>query len=236
MKLYKKEEDFSYSIGAFPTLELLMQRFAQVETIFVSPRAWQSEGVQKIKKLAGDKIRIEENEGLLRKLVKTENHFAAAVFRKYDCELSPTENHLCLVNPDDMGNLGTIIRTMLGFGVKDLAIIKPGADIFDPRVIRASMGAIFKINFKYFPDFESYQREFSRQYYPFMTTSAIDLTNVRFSKPATLIFGNEGAGLAPQFAEVGQAVKIGQTKDIDSLNLSIAAAIGLRELYEQKID
>ena len=52
-------------------------------------------------------------------------------------------NHVVLVNPGDMGNMGTIIRTMLGFNYSNLAIIKPGVDVFDPRVIRASMGALF---------------------------------------------------------------------------------------------
>jgi TrmH family RNA methyltransferase len=234
LKLYKKEEDFSYTIGAFPTLELLKHRFKDVERIFISPRAWQSAGVIKIKKLAAGKIEIEENESVLKKLVKTENHFAAAVFKKYDCTLDPDADHLVLVNPDDMGNLGTIIRTLLGFGVTNLALIKPAADIFDPKVIRASMGALFKINFSYFPSFESYRAEFKRNYYPFMTTGAKNLDSLEFKEPVSLIFGNEGAGLPNEFATLGQAVLIKQTNDIDSLNLSIAVGIALNSLYLQR--
>ena len=49
-----------------------------------------------------------------------------------------------------MGNLGTIMRTMVGFGMEDLAIIRPGVDAYDPKVIRASMGSIFHLRFAYF--------------------------------------------------------------------------------------
>lgn len=57
-------------------------------------------------------------------------------------------NHVVLVNPGILGNMGTIIRTMLGFNYTNLAIIRPG-DVFDPRVVRASMGALFNINFEF---------------------------------------------------------------------------------------
>ena len=56
-----------------------------------------------------------------------------------------------------MGNLGTILRSCLGFGMKDIAIIKPGVDIFDPKVVRASMGSIFSLNISYFNSFEDYK-------------------------------------------------------------------------------
>lgn len=72
-------------------------------------------------------------------------------------------NHVVLVNPGDMGNMGTIIRTMLGFNYSNLTIIKPGVDVFDPRVIRASMGALFNINFEYFDSFSEYLDKYPKR-------------------------------------------------------------------------
>jgi TrmH family RNA methyltransferase len=58
---------------------------------------------------------------------------------------------------------------MLGFNFKNLAIIKPAVDMFDPLVVRASMGAIFSINFEYFNSIEEYISKFSAHHlYPFM--------------------------------------------------------------------
>jgi len=60
-------------------------------------------------------------------------------------ELEKEENHIVLVEPRNMGNVGTIIRTMLGFGYRNLVMIGPAVDIFDPMVIRSTMGALFKL-------------------------------------------------------------------------------------------
>ena len=54
--------------------------------------------------------------------------------------------HVVLVNPADMGNLGTVARTMAGFGFGELAVVTPAADVFHPKTVRASMGALFRLN------------------------------------------------------------------------------------------
>lgn len=61
-----------------------------------------------------------------------------------------------LHHPSDSGNLGTILRTALGFGLKNIAIIRPAVDSDDPRVVRASMGAAFSLNIRHFDSFEQY--------------------------------------------------------------------------------
>ena len=54
-----------------------------------------------------------------------------------------------------MGNLGTIIRTIAGLGINDLAIIEPAADIWNPKTLRATMGALFHARHECFPNFEA---------------------------------------------------------------------------------
>ena len=82
-------------------------------------------------------IHIEINDKTINKLSKKGNCFAIAVFKKYENHLRCTSRYIS--KPSDMGNMGTIIRTMLGFNYQNLAIIRPGVDVFDPKVIRASM-------------------------------------------------------------------------------------------------
>ena len=138
--------------------------------------------------------------------------------------------HLALHHPSDKGNLGTMLRTALGFGYRDIAIIRPAADAFDPHVVRASMGAIFGLNVRYYDDFAAYRADFPQHMlYPFMLDASVPLDQAVAQKktPFTLIMGNEGSGLPAEFAAMGQPVRIPHNHEIDSLNLSVAAAIGM---------
>ena len=126
-----------------------------------------------------------------------------------------------------MGNLGTIIRTMLGFGFQDLAIIQPAADVYHPDVIRASMGAIFKLRVQRFASFDDYNNKYMRNFYALITDGDVNLPEVRFCTPYSLIFGNESSGLPDEFKKIGTNVKIQQSKKINSLNLAVSVGITL---------
>jgi TrmH family RNA methyltransferase len=143
--------------------------------------------------------------------------------------LAEGESHVVLVNPSDPGNLGTICRAMLGFGFTNLGVIKPASDIFDPKTIRASMGAVFQMNFQYFPSFEEYRKNFKRNIYVFMTDGVKKLGELAFQKSYALVFGNEGAGLGQEFKKFGESVKIPQSDKVDSLNLAVAVGVSLYE-------
>lgn len=121
---------------------------------------------------------------------------------------------------------------MIAFGLKDLAIIRPAADIFDPKVISSTMGAMFQINFEYFDTLAQYKSRFSesgRELYTFTLKDASDIRQTGFNNPFTLVFGNEGAGLSAENEKLGNPIKIPQVGDVDSLNLSIAVGVGIWE-------
>ena len=171
-----------------------------------------------------------------------ENCFAIGVFKKSKQVLSSSKNHVVLVNPSNTGNMGTIMRSCLGFGIKDIAIIRPAVDAFDPKCVRASMGAFFQINIQYFDSFELYQRQFKNHaFYPFMLKAKMILQNLQNHKePYALIFGNEGAGLSDNFLNVGEPILISHTHNIDSLNLQTAVSLACyeftrKDFYEKKI-
>jgi TrmH family RNA methyltransferase len=157
------------------------------------------------------------------------SHLAIGVFRKYPMDLDAGADHVVLVEPADMGNLGAIARTMVGFGVRDLALVRPAVDAFDPRAIRASMGALFRLSFTYFNSFDDYARAFSRPVFAFMTDGRCAIERVRFDSPCAFIFGNESSGLPPNFHDLGSSVAIPQTAAVDSLSLPTAVAIALYE-------
>ena len=228
-KAYKKEENISYSFGAFPTMELLTHKPKSVTKILIHEKLEISEDIENILNLAKTQgIAIEKNGKLIEKLSKKGNIYIVGVFKKYDMKIDNTMSQVVLVNPSDMGNLGTIIRVMTGFGIKNLAVITPCVDYFDPRVVRASMGSIFQVNIEAFSSFEEYEKVNTNPKYPFMlqaTTSLSQLNDIPASY--SLVFGNEATGLNDSFLEKGNALIIKHTKDIDSLNLSMSVGIAL---------
>jgi TrmH family RNA methyltransferase len=190
----------------------------------------QGEGVEKLRRLCKEQgVREEIADKALRRISGKDNCFAAVVFEKWQAELESDKPHVVLHHPMDEGNLGTIQRTLLGLGLKDIAVIRPAADAFDPRVVRATMGALFSLRLKQYDSFEAYRQEYpDHRLYPFMLDGSVMLEEAvaQVQRPYALVFGNEGSGLPPEFAQMGQAVRIPHSNEIDSLNLSIAVGIG----------
>ena len=227
---YSRRLPYSYQLGVFPSLMLLEARPECVTRLLLHPKGLENEGVVKLREqCAALGVREELAERVLRRESKKDNCFAALVFNKYDCALDPTLSHAALCQISDAGNAGTAMRSLLGFGVRDVAVVKPCVDVFDPHVLRASMGAFFKLRVKVYENFDDYRAEFpERSLYPFMLTASKPLNDVaRAAKPPfTLVFGNEQTGLPPEFAGYGQPVRIPQSDEIDSLNLAVAVSVG----------
>lgn len=232
MKRYKRDNEYSYALGMTVCFELLARRRERVRTVYVHPNINESESYFKLLNLCSKaKIDVVKDGKVFNILSPKENCFVIGEFEKYPAELSPDAPHILLVSPSGCGNVGTVMRTMLGLGFKDLALIPPCADPFSPETVRASMGAAFALNIAEFSSIGEYTERFpDRRLYPFMLTASKSIEDVEFKKPCTLIFGNEAHGLNESFAELGQSVIIPCTRDVDSLNLSVAAAIAMYEV------
>lgn len=232
LSAYHADLDYAYAPGIFPSMECLLHRPDCARRLLLHSKALGRDGADKLTQLANRlHVRIEEADKALARISGKENCFAAVVFQKFDDPLKVGAPHVVLHNPSDCGNVGTILRTALGFGIEDVALIRPCVDVFDPRVVRASMGSLFQLRVHTYDSFEAYAAEHpDRPLYPFMLDGSRSLPDVLTAPvPAdfTLIFGNEGSGLPPVFAGMGQPVRIPSNTRIDSLNLSIAAAIGI---------
>ncbi|MBP5489548.1 MAG: TrmH family RNA methyltransferase [Lachnospiraceae bacterium] len=230
IKPYKRGCGYSYALGAFPTFELLRKRPERAIGVFVHSTFPEREKVAEL--CAQNGIPVWDNDKAIARLSDKENVFVIGVFRTYEDKLDTEVPHLMLVNPSNMGNMGTILRSCLAFGIHDVAVIAPGVDWMNPKVVRASMGAMFSMRIAMYNSFEEYvcfASGVGREYFPFMLNGGTELSPVSCPKPKlyTLIFGNEAAGLPAEYAEVGTAIKIPQSEEVDSLNLTIAVGIGL---------
>lgn len=231
IKAYTKDGDYSYTEGFFPTFEMIHHKREDLLSVYVSSDALSSEGYQKLtQEVPKEKIILSDK--VFQKVKSKENAHVLGVFRKFSSKLDANQCHLVMVNPSDMGNLGNAMRSLLAFGFHDLALITPCADPFNPKTVRASMGALFSIRIESFPSFEDYLKHYPRPYYPFVLDQSTPLSQVKFPHVCSLVFGNEATGL-PDSCKNENDVRIEQSDEVDSLNLTTSIAIGLYELKKQ---
>ncbi|MDD6882511.1 MAG: TrmH family RNA methyltransferase [Eubacteriales bacterium] len=227
---YSKKLDYSYALGVFPALKLMECHPEKAFRLLLRPDGLENQGVVKLREICGKLgVREEMAEKVLRRESKKDNCFAAVAFEKYDLAPDPSRTHAVLCQISDGGNAGTAMRSLLGFGLHDVALVRPCVDVFDPHVLRASMGAFFHMRVRTYDHFQEYRLQYPhRPLYPFMLDGAKTLDAVADAAqfPCTLIFGNEQTGLPSEFAQYGQSVLIPQSGEVDSLNLAVAVSVG----------
>ncbi|MSP12118.1 MAG: RNA methyltransferase [Chloroflexi bacterium] len=135
----------------------------------------------------------------------------------------------------DPGNLGTILRTCEAAGV-DQVILGPGTvDLYNPKVVRAAMGAHFRLpSYEASPD-HLVERLAGVPFYLATAQGGRPYTEVDWRLPAVLIIGNEGHGPGLGARAVATApVHIPMAQPVDSLNAATATAIILFEARRQR--
>ena len=251
-KKYDKSFDYSYTLGQFPTIELIKSKKARIIALICHEKLAMSDEIKSILDYTEKhNIEVIHSTKQVEALSSKDNCYLVGVFEKYHDKLS-SGNHIVLVSPQDSGNLGTIIRTMLGLNLTNLAIIENGKnttnkfeleksktslDIFNPKVIRSSMGSIFGMNIEVFHTFDDYDKAFaSNEKFAFCLDSASFLSNTTCdkSKNFSLVFGNEATGLGKEIYSKCKCVKIEQSSKIDSFNLAISVGIGAYHFCSQK--
>ena len=217
-KRYRKDSPVSYALGITLTFELLRFQPDKVTRVYIHSGMKEGETLDKLRSLCRDAgIEMVQTDKIFHVLSQKENCYVIGEFTKYEGQLEKTTSHIVLVN--------------------QMAIIRPAVDAFDPKVVRASMGAIFSTNFVYFEDFDEYQAQFGeRELYPFMLDAKKSLHEIRPQGTFSLLFGNEATGLPDRFAQIGTSVIIPHSNRIDSLNLPIAASIAMYETTKQQFE
>lgn len=129
----------------------------------------------------------------------------------------------------DPGNFGTIIRTADWFGIQSIVASKNTVDRFNPKVIQASMGSIFRVNVSYENIVDWLKR--SNRLKLATTLKGDSLFNFKTDEDIALIIGNEGNGVSPEVLEIiDHNVKIPGYGKAESLNASVASGIVIAQL------
>ncbi len=142
---------------------------------------------------------------------------------------------LILESVRDAGNLGTIVRTAVALGIKTLVFSSDCADLYNPKTLRAAMGALFYANIIFTEDVVSFV-EFlvangRNVYASMLSEDALEISKVSFYHNDCIVVGNEGNGISEKLAGVctGKVI-IPMQPCSESLNASVAAAILMWEL------
>ena len=128
----------------------------------------------------------------------------------------------------DPGNIGTIIRTLDSAGIKDLIISKESADIYNPKVTRSTMGAIYRLNVmrtELLPKLKEMQKA---GYKIVVTSLATDKKHydINFDEKTIVVIGNEAKGVSQEIMEIADVkVKIPMLGKSESLNAAVATGI-----------
>ena len=141
---------------------------------------------------------------------------------------------LILEDTADPGNLGTIMRTAEAAGVTGVIMGKGTVDIFNPKVVRASMGSIFRLPFAYVDDLKSVIMGLKKDGISFYAThlkGKESYRDISYSSKAGILIGNEARGLSDEIANLADTyVIIPMQGRVESLNAAVAAALMMYEV------
>ncbi len=136
---------------------------------------------------------------------------------------------LVLENIQDPGNLGTMLRTAEAAGMSGIIMNRGCADIYNPKIIRSTMGSIFRVPFIYSDDLLGTINKLQNNeinVFAAYLHGGIPYTEADYGKNYALMIGNEGNGLTEEAAAIAdKRIYIPMSGQIESLNAAIAAAI-----------
>ncbi|MDH3456556.1 MAG: RNA methyltransferase [Gemmatimonadota bacterium] len=196
-------------------------------------------GARLVEQLAAHAVPIEEvTEKALLDLADTDTpQGVLAVIDPPRWELDsvqPARGHPVLVldGVQDPGNVGTLVRTAFGLGAPGVLVLSGTADLTNPKVMRAGMGATFRLPCVPVQDgeFEAWVRRSDVELWA-AAVDGVPVTRVEVSQAVALVIGNEGAGVRPSIRSLARhLVSIPLVRGAESLNVAVAAGILMHEV------
>lgn len=145
---------------------------------------------------------------------------------------------VALDDVQDPGNLGTILRTVDSIGLNQIIVSKGTADAFNSKVVRSTMGAIFRIKIIEVEDLAQAIKEMRKHHFKLMVTSLQtenSIYDIDFNKKI-IVIGNEANGVSKEIQEMAdEKAKIPMLGRTESLNASVATGVVLYEYVRQKL-
>lgn len=195
-----------------------------------------------LKKLVSEKLEVSYEELKQISTLKTP-HNALAVVRMPDTDLNMADilKELCVALDfvQDPGNMGTIIRAAGWFGIKNIICSTDCVDVYNPKVVQASMGALLHVNV-YYADLKKIFTTAKERSVPVFGTllEGSSIYDHKLNTKGIILLGNESKGISGDLLDfVTEKIKIPKfssaREGIDSLNVGMAAAIVFSEFLRK---
>lgn len=234
----KKEETFV--IEGIREINLAQKGNFHISTLFYCNTLMRSEMAQTIAK---DAEVIEVNEQVYDKISyrsSTEGVIALAKAKKHHlADLELPENPLILIAeaPEKPGNIGALLRTADAAGVDAFILANPKTDLYNPNIIRSSVGCVFttQIGIATTEEIITFLKVKSIAIYSAILQEAVAYNNQDYTRPTALVVGTEAIGLSEEWRVASvQNIIIPMQGVIDSMNVSVAAGILIFEARRQR--
>lgn len=172
--------------------------------------------------------------------VKTPQGILAVIKKNQNNQIETNSDYiLALDSLQDPGNMGTIIRTADSANINQIIINKTTVDPYSPKVIRSTMGAIYRTNIIEVEDLKTTLREMKSKGFQIITTdlkATQSIYDINYNNKTVVVIGNEANGVSQEILQTAdKKVIIPMLGKTESLNASIAASIMIYEYVRQKI-
>jgi TrmH family RNA methyltransferase len=245
-KKYRQQNEMFIAEGSKIVLDFLKN--GAKPYLLIASKTWinenainNSEDIYTINNETNTKCRIiETEENIIKKCsaLSTPTNILA-VFKYPESKIEDIENNLSIVldNVQDPGNLGTIIRTAEWFGIKNIICSKGTVDVYNPKVIQATMGAILGVNITY-TDIKDIISKHASPEFPIYGTymEGENLYTKKLSNKGFIVMGNEGKGISKEITRlITEKISIPNARPgkgiAESLNVAIACSIICSEFF-----
>ena len=172
--------------------------------------------------------------------VKTPQGILAVIKKNQNNQIETNQEYiLALDSLQDPGNMGTIIRTADSANINQIIINKTTVDPYSPKVIRSTMGAIYRTNIIEVEDLKATLKEMKLKGFQIITTdlkATQSIYDINYNNKTVVVIGNEANGVSQEILQTAdKKVIIPMLGKTESLNASIAASIIIYEYVRQKI-
>ncbi|SNA73590.1 TrmH family RNA methyltransferase [Flavobacterium psychrophilum] len=236
-----RKKSGTFLIEGHREIELAQKGGFVIETILFLPDLISQKQITQITNQAHDIIEISKE--VYQKLAyrdTTEGILAVAKTKPFllsDLKLSQTPLILIAEAPEKPGNIGALLRTADAANLDAVIIANPKSDLYNPNIVRSSVGCLFttQIATGTTQEIITYLKENKINFYCATLQNATPYHTQDYTPPTALVVGTEATGLTQEWRNnATQNIIIPMQGEIDSMNVSVAAAILIFEAKRQR--
>jgi TrmH family RNA methyltransferase len=239
-KAKNRKQTGTFIIEGKREIEIAIKGGYEVETVLFYPEICSETEAKKIAKTADQ---IEINKDVFQKLAyrdTTEGILAVAKTKSLQLsDLVLSDNPLILVaeSPEKPGNIGALLRTADAANLDAVIIANPKSDLYNPNIVRSSVGCLFtnQIATGTTDEIITFLKERKINFYCATLQNSTSYHTQDYTTPTALVVGTEATGLTQEWRDAAtQNIIIPMQGEIDSMNVSVAAAILIFEAKRQR--